>query len=82
VIPELASFPLRGALDAGLKVTINSDDPAYFGGYVGQNFAAVRDALGLSADQARRFARTSIEASFASDSRKAELLAELDGWNA
>jgi len=63
-----------------VPVTINSDDPAYFGGYAGQNFAAVRDALGLIEEQARRFARTSIEASFASDDRKAELLAELEGW--
>ncbi|WP_020075088.1 adenosine deaminase [Cryocola sp. 340MFSha3.1] len=80
--PDLRDHPLHRLDAAGVRVTVNSDDPAYFGGYVGQNFAAVRDALGLSADQARRFARTSIEASFASDSRKAELLAELDGWNA
>jgi len=80
--PELRDHPLHRLDAAGVRVTVNSDDPAYFGGYVGQNFTAVRDALGLSADQARRFARTSIEASFASDARKAELLAELDGWNA
>lgn len=80
--PDLRDHPLHRLEAAGVRVTVNSDDPAYFGGYVGQNFAAVRDALGLSADQARRFARTSIEASFASDARKAELLAELDGWNA
>ena len=80
--PDLRDHPLHRLDAAGVRVTVNSDDPAYFGGYVGQNFAAVRDALGLSADQARRFARTSIEASFASDARKAELLAELDGWRA
>lgn len=80
--PDLRDHPLHRLDAAGVRVTVNSDDPAYFGGYVGQNFAAVRDALGLTADQARRFARTSIEASFASDDRKAELLAELDGWHA
>ncbi|MET3567242.1 adenosine deaminase [Leifsonia sp. 563] len=80
--PDLRDHPLHRLDAAGVRVTVNSDDPAYFGGYVGQNFAAVRDALGLSVDQARRFARTSIEASFASDARKAELFAELDGWNA
>jgi adenosine deaminase len=80
--PDLRDHPLHRLDAAGVRVTVNSDDPAYFGGYVGQNFAAVRDALGLTAEQARRFARTSIEASFASDARKAELLAELDGWRA
>ena len=80
--PDLRDHPLHRLDAAGVRVTVNSDDPAYFGGYVGQNFAAVRDALGLSADQARRFARTSIEASFASDARKTELLAELDRWRA
>ncbi|SDH28232.1 adenosine deaminase [Leifsonia sp. 98AMF] len=80
--PDVRDHPLHRLDAAGVRVTVNSDDPAYFGGYVGQNFAAVRDALGLSVDQARRFARTSIEASFASDARKAELFAELDGWNA
>jgi adenosine deaminase len=78
--PDLRDHPLLRLDAAGVRVTVNSDDPAYFGGYVGQNFAAVRDALGVTAGQARRFARTSIEASFASDERKAQLLAELEAW--
>lgn len=78
--PDLRDHPLLRLDAAGVRVTVNSDDPAYFGGYVGRNFAAVRDALGVTADQARRFARTSIEASFASEDRKAQLLAELEAW--
>lgn len=79
-IATLDEHPLLRLDAAGVRVTINSDDPAYFGGYVGDNFTAVRDALGVTADQAERFARTSIEASFASDDRKAELLSEVDAW--
>lgn len=79
-VPDLADHPLHRLDEAGVAVTINSDDPAYFGGYIGDNFIAVRDALGLTADQAARYARTSIEASFASDERKAELLQELAAW--
>lgn len=79
-IATLDEHPLLRLDAAGVRVTINSDDPAYFGGYVGDNFTAVRDALGVTAEQAERFARTSIEASFASDDRKAELLSEADAW--
>ncbi len=79
-VPVLADHPLHRLDEAGVRVTINSDDPAYFGGYVGDNFIAVRDALGLTADQAARYARNSIEASFAGDARKAELLQELEAW--
>lgn len=79
-IATLDEHPLLRLDAAGVRVTINSDDPAYFGGYVGDNFTAVRDALGVTAEQAERFARTSIEASFASDDRKAELLSEVDAW--
>ncbi|WP_431247145.1 adenosine deaminase [Leifsonia xyli] len=78
--PDLREHPLLTLDAAGVRVTVNSDDPAYFGGYAGQNFAAVRDALGLTEEQARRFARTSIEASFAPRERKDALLAELEAW--
>ncbi len=79
-VATLDEHPLLRLDAAGVPVTINSDDPAYFGGYIGDNFVAVRDALGVTSEQAERFARTSIEASFASDDRKQELLDEVDAW--
>jgi adenosine deaminase len=81
-VADLAEHPLRRLDTAGVRVTINSDDPAYFGGYVGDNFIAVRDALGMTAVDARRYARNSVIASFASEARKEELLTEIDAWRA
>ena len=64
VVPSLPAHPLRAMLDAGLRVTINSDDPAYFGGYINDNFIQCRHALGLSADDIVTLARNSLAASF------------------
>ncbi|MFB7734752.1 adenosine deaminase [Streptomyces sp. NPDC056112] len=63
-VGTLADHPLPAMLDAGLLCTVNSDDPAYFGGYVGDNFDAVRDTLGLGEDRLRELARNSFLASF------------------
>ncbi|MFD7612939.1 adenosine deaminase [Streptomyces sp. NPDC059828] len=63
-VDTLEDHPLRAMMDAGLLVTVNSDDPAYFGGYVGDTFHAVREALGLDREQMRQLARNSFEASF------------------
>ncbi len=63
-VDDLADHPLPALLDAGLVVTINSDDPAYFGGYIGDNYRAVRDALRLTADELGALAANSIAASF------------------
>ena len=60
----MADHPLPRMLDAGLIVTINSDDPAYFGGYVGDNYHAVQEAFGLSPDDLAALATASIDASF------------------
>lgn len=76
VVDTMAEHPLRTMLSAGLLVTVNSDDPAYFGGYVDDNFAGLRDGLGLTADERETLARNSILASFASPERKRELLGE------
>jgi len=73
VVPDLGAHPLRRMLERGLLVTINSDDPAYFGGYLEANVAASAEALGLTGDDIFRLAATSIDASFATPERKHEL---------
>ena len=78
VVPDLREHPLKQMLEAGLVATINSDDPAYFGGYVLDNFTAVRDALDLSADDIVTLARNSITASWADEIQKNRWLAEID----
>ncbi|HAM44554.1 MAG TPA: adenosine deaminase [Propionibacteriaceae bacterium] len=72
-VPSLAAHPLPAMLDAGLLVTVNSDDPAYFGGYLDENIAAVREQFGLSDDHLATLAANSIEASFLSPAEKARL---------
>ena len=81
-IDVLEDHPLAAMMDAGLMVTVNSDDPAYFGGYVGDTFDAVREALGLDRDRLRTLARNSFEASFLDDDeeRRARYLAEVEAY--
>ncbi|UYP20105.1 adenosine deaminase [Rhodococcus sp. Z13] len=64
VVDTLADHPLRRMLDAGLAVSVHSDDPAYFGGYVDDNFAALRDSLDLTDDEQSVLQRNSWEAAF------------------
>jgi len=78
VIPEMAQSPVRRMLDAGLKVTINSDDPAYFGGYVNANFRAASEALDLSRDQLVTLARNSFEGAFLPAADKTRHLAAVE----
>jgi adenosine deaminase len=78
VTPDLSRHPLKKLLDAGLVVTVNSDDPAYFGGYLLANYVAVQRALGLSRADLAQLARNSIAASLLAPERKAELIAEID----
>lgn len=76
-VPELSRHPLPKLLDAGLLVTVNSDDPSYFGGYVGDNFVAVRDALGLDDATLRQLAADSFRASFLPEGDRDALIAEV-----
>jgi adenosine deaminase len=64
VVDTMRDHPLKKMLDRGLKVTINSDDPAYFGGYVGENYRAAAEALSLSREEVERLAKNSFDASF------------------
>ena len=77
VFPELSQHNLPALLQAGLCVTINSDDPAYFGGYVNDNYLQLFAATGLEARQAVQLARNSIEASFAPAADKVRWLDRL-----
>jgi adenosine deaminase len=74
-VERVAEHPLRRMLDAGLAVTVNSDDPAYFGGYLHDNVVAVTRALGLTPEQRRRLAENSFRASFLPEAEKAQHLA-------
>ncbi|EHN67100.1 adenosine deaminase [Comamonas testosteroni] len=78
VIKDLADHNLPRLLAAGLKVMINSDDPAYFGGYVNENYTQLFAATGMGAPEAYQLARNSLEASFASQAQKQEWIARLD----
>jgi adenosine deaminase len=79
VFDTMAEHNLPALLDAGLCATVNSDDPAYFGGYLNDNFIASFDALPqLGVAQAYTLARNSFEASFASATDKARWTAALD----
>jgi adenine deaminase len=75
VFKDLSQHNIGRMLELGLAATINSDDPAYFGGYVNQNFVETAEALNLSREQLARLAKNSLEGSFASpDAKRAELL--------
>ena len=80
VTPDLAQHPLKRLLDAGVRVTVNSDDPAYFGGYLADNYAAAQRALGLSRADIIALACNSITASWLPAGRQARLLAEIDAF--
>jgi adenosine deaminase len=80
VFDVMGSHNLRTLLDAGLAVTVNSDDPAYFGGYVNENYFAAFDALPLDATHARQLARNSFQAAFIDPERKRAFLAEVDDF--
>ena len=78
VVPSLSMHPLKRMLEAGLMVTCNSDYPAYFGSYVGDNFAKCDDALRLTNNEILTLARNSFNASFIDDTAKRAYLEQLD----
>ncbi|MFC9031110.1 adenosine deaminase [Streptomyces cyaneofuscatus] len=81
-VDTLKDHPLPEMMAAGLLCTVNSDDPAYFGGYAGDNFDAVRDALALDPEQLRTLARNSFEAAFLDhdEERRARYLSEVEAY--
>jgi len=80
VFDRLEDHNLKQLLDAGLCVTINSDDPAYFGGYIGQNFLETAEALDLDLGDLEKLARNAVTASFLDENRRKELMTGIDHW--
>jgi adenosine deaminase len=78
VVPDLTHHPLRRMMDRGLMVTVNSDDPAYFGGYVNDNYRAVQQSLGLNRQDIVALARNGFAASMMSESDRRQALAAFD----
>jgi adenosine deaminase len=79
-VTDMRSHPLRRMLEAGLMATVNSDDPAYFGGYVNDNFLAVQRALDLSREEIALLAGNSFRAAFLSEPAKNRHLLALDDY--
>ena len=78
VVDDMKAHPLKRMLDLGLMATVNSDDPAYFGGYVNANYVAAAEALDLSEEELVRLARNSFDASLLDAPAKAALVAQLE----
>ena len=70
VVDDMAKHNIRRLLQKGVHVTVNSDDPSYFGGYMNDNFIAITEALDLTKDELKQLAINSFEASFISDDEK------------
>ncbi len=79
-VTDMTKHPLKAMLDKTLNATINSDDPAYFGGYMTENYMAVYKALGLSRAELETLARNGIEASFCGEDRKSEMRQNLNAY--
>jgi len=79
-VDTMSDHPLPQMLEAGLKVSVHSDDPAYFGGYMDANFASLMQAFDFSTEQLAQLARNSFESSFIDDVAKQARLAEVEAW--
>ncbi len=80
VIDKMEAHPLRKMMQKGLLITINSDDPAYFGGYINKNYSAITDALNLTLEDIYNLAKNSFKASFLEKSERDKMLAQVDEY--
>ncbi|NOX80382.1 MAG: adenosine deaminase [Deltaproteobacteria bacterium] len=80
VFDKMSDHNILNLLESGLKVTVNSDDPAYFGGYLNENYLALYRDLNMTREQAIRLARNSFEASFTGEQEKQALVACLERY--
>ena len=76
----MEEHPVKRMLEEGLCVTVNCDDPAYFGGYVAENYAALRDGLGFRREDFRAVAENSFRASFLEEGEKKRRLHEIASY--
>ena len=81
VVKNLKKHPLKKMMEKGLLVTVNSDDPAYFGGYLAENYLAVAKALNLTRDEIRKLAENSFVASFLDGRSKKQLISEVKKYS-
>ncbi len=81
-VTDMKDHPLKKMLDLGLKATVNSDDPSYFGGYMNDNFIAVADALDLTRGHIKTLAQNAVEASYMTPAAKQALLQKIDDYDA
>ncbi len=79
-VTDMTKHPIRTMLEKGLKATVNSDDPAYFGGYMNENYLAITEALDLDKDHLAALARNGFEATFCTREEKDRMLARLDEY--
>ena len=86
VFSRISDLPIRAFLDARVPFSINSDDPAYFGGYIQENYCAVQEAFGMSMGEWEKIVKNAVQKSWCGEERKAEILHEVDevfgehGW--
>jgi adenosine deaminase len=80
ICPDLSKYPLRRFNEAGIITTINSDDPAFFGGYIGDNYVEMVKELELTKEEVVLLARNSFKATFLNDDRKKYYLDLIDKY--
>jgi adenosine deaminase len=78
VVDDLKNHPLKKMMNLGLKVTVNSDDPAYFGGQINKNYLEIQEALNLSKSDLYQLAKNSFDYSFLNEDKKQQYLKELE----
>jgi len=78
VVTDMTKHPIKTMLDKGLVATVNSDDPAYFGGYVNENYLAIAQSLNLTKNDISVLAKNSIKGSFLPDNAKTEMLEKIE----
>lgn len=80
VIKDMKDYPLKAMMEKGLMCTLNSDDPAYFGGYLSENYEAVHNAIGLTKEEITTLAKNSFQASYLTDFEKDTYIEEVEAF--